>query len=139
MLMRFQKLKYVLIIVSVLWSIGVSWIAIATLPASALYTKESPEVQARMEEECTGSYQARYECKNMIAIEVGNHSLTQITYRLILILSVPMIAVYIHGFLKKRQPKPVYAKRPRLGQEDLSWKTAAKTHVAHPDEPDDQI
>ena len=118
-----SQLKLQLVLVSVVWFL------IVQIPDRALYTKESPEVQARMEAECTGSYQQRYDCKNMIAIEVSNYTLMQVTIRIILWVFGPCGAYAYYTMVKRREPPPP---PPPVVHDDMSWKSAAKSHVTNP-------
>ena len=123
---RLTQLRIQLLIASAVWFAVVGWFAIVQIPASALYTKESPEVQDRMEVECTGTYQQRYDCKNMVAIEVTNHSLMQVTIRIALLIAGPSGAFYYFRMMKRREPPPP---PPPVVHDDMSWKNAAKDHI----------
>jgi len=134
---RLAQLRFQLLLGSFAWIVIIGWFAIVQIPDSALYTKESPEVQARMEAECTGTYQQRYDCKNMVAIEVTNHSLMQVTIRIALWVLGPSLAFAYFRMQRRREPPPP---PPPIVHDDMSWKNAAKDHVAHskappPDEP----
>ena len=138
---RLTQFKIQVVLASVLWFAVVGWFAIVQIPPSALFNKESPEVQSRMETECTGSYQQRYDCKNMIAIEVSNNSLMQVTVRIALTITGPCIGLWFYTQLKRREPK---RKPPPIVHDDLSWKAAAKSKVSsrrtqHEDDEDDEL
>lgn len=138
---RLTQFKIQVVLASILWFAVVGWFAIVQIPPSALYNKESPEVQSRMEVECTGSYQQRYDCKNMIAIEVSNNTLMQVSVRIALTVTGPCIGLWLYSQLKRREPK---RKPPPVVHDDMSWKSAAKSNVAprrmnqQDDEQDDE-
>jgi hypothetical protein len=124
---RLDRIRVQLILVSSIWLVVLGWFAIVQMPHDALLTKESQEVQDRMEVECTGSYQQRYDCKNSIAIEVTNHSLFQVTIRIIIWLTGPVIAFGYYKMQKKLEPPPP---PPPIVHDDMSWKTSARSHIA---------
>ena len=126
---RLKQLRLQVVLASIAWFVIVGWFAVVQIPPTALYTKESPEVQSRMETECTGSYQQRYDCKNMIAIEVTNHSLMQVTIRIALTVIGPIIGAWYYRELKRREPPPPPVTQP-IVHDDMSWKAAAKSKVA---------
>ena len=123
---RLAQFRLIIILISALWFAVVGWFAIVQIPPSALYTKESPEVMARMENECTGTYQQRYDCKNGIAIEVTNHSGLQVTIRIALTVIGPIIGGWVYRELKRREPPP--PPKP-IVHDDMSWKSAAKSNI----------
>ena len=136
---RLNRMRGRIIGASLIWSAVIGWFALVQIPESDLYTKESPPVQARMEAECTGSYQERYDCKNMVAIEVTNHSLMQVSMRIALTILGPCFGLWYYRELKRREPPPP----PPPGHitvvhDDMSWKSAAKSHIStakNPDQP----
>ena len=139
---RLRQMKKVIMLFSTAWFIIVGWFALVQIPRDDLLTKESPEIMSRMENECTGSYQQRYDCKNSIAIEVSNHSLYQVTVRIALTILGPSFGLWYYLQLRRREPKPVYAKKRVEGEpvihDDLSWKNTARSHVAHAPKPEDE-
>ena len=130
-----KRLRLQLVILSIAWLALTIWAAFINAPADAFLTKESPEILDRMDRECTGSYQMRYDCKNSIAIEASNHALIEGGMRLALVLIGPIGAASYFGWKVSREPRP---RTPSSGTghtgkpDDLSWKTQAQAHFLHP-------
>lgn len=133
-----KRLRLQMVILSIVWLIVSIWAAFINAPADAFLTKESPEILDRMDRECSGSYQMRYDCKNAIAIEVSNHALIEGALRLALVLAGPIGAATYFGWKVSREPKPRLqpAAHPSGPPDDLSWKSAAQAHFLHPQNPE---
>jgi len=124
---RLARIRIQVILGTIVWLAVVGWFAIVQIPHEALLNRESPEVLDRMEVECTGSYQQRYDCKNNIAIEVANYALFQVSIRIALFVLGPIAAATYYGIQKRREPKPP---PPPIVHDDMSWKDAAKNKVS---------
>ena len=133
---RLARIRLQLILASVACLAVTVWFAGVQIPHEALLNRESPEILDRMEVECTGSYQQRYDCKNSIAIQVANTAMLQVSIRIAIVIFGPIVAYNIYLFQKRREPPPP---PPPIKHDDMSWKAAARSHVAqsHPDDDDD--
>lgn len=130
-----KRLRLQLVVFSIVWIVAAIWFAFIQAPGDAFLTKESPEVLDRMDRECAGSYQVRYDCKNSIAIEVSNHALIEGGLRLALVLAGPIGAFSYFSWKVTREPRPHLGTPHHAKPDDLSWKAAAQAHVMRPDEP----
>ena len=131
---RHNGLRVILVVVSVIWIAATIWIAFVNAPPDAFLTKESPEVLDRMDRECVGSYQQRYDCKNSIAIEASNHAFWEGAIRFTMVLIGPLLAGAYFGWVVAKQPPPV--SHP-IKHDDMEWKKSAQKHVARLDDEDD--
>ena len=139
---RLRQMRNRILLVSTVWFAVAFYFALIQIPSDDLLNKESPQVMSRMEDECTGSYQQRYDCKNSIAIDVSNHTLYQVTLRIAITVLGPCFGLWYYLELRRREPKPILAKKHVDGEpavhDDLSWKNAARTHVSQAPKPEDE-
>ena len=124
---RLKALRILLILTSLVWIAGSIWLVFVNAPDDAFLTKESPEILDRMDRECVGSYQERYNCKNSIAIEASNHAFWEGFIRFVIVVSGPILGASYYGWLVTRQPP--LPPRP-IQHDDLDWKKSAKAHVS---------
>jgi hypothetical protein len=132
-----KRLRLQMVILSIAWIAATIWLGFVEAPGNAFLTKESPEVLDRLDRECTGSYQMRYDCKNSIAIEVSNHALIEGGLRLALVLAGPIAAFSYFSWKVGREPRPHLHPAQSSKHDDLSWKAAAQANILHPKQPDD--
>ncbi len=123
--------KRFLIGVSGVWLVLGSWVAFFALPADEVQTINSPEVKDRMRDECTGTFQQRYRCKDSIILEVGQDAFANMTLRLVLVVSVPLLAAIAYHTVCRRDPVH------RLSDiEDVAWKPSPLPPLLRPRPPD---
>lgn len=128
---RRAKAKRVLLAVSMSWLLVGTWLAFFSLPADEVQTINSPEVQDRMRDECVGSFKDRYQCKEAIIVEVGQDAFANMALRLVLVVSVPLLAAV--GYATVCRPDPVT--RLPLPEEEEAWKPAHHSRPAPPPHP----
>ena len=120
--------KRFLVGVSLIWVVLGAWIAFFALPPDEVQTINSPEVKDRLRDECSGSFQQRYRCKESIILEVGQDAFANMTLRLILVVSVPLLAAVAYTTLCR--PDPVH----RLSdiEDTTGWKPPPPPPVTRP-------
>lgn len=109
--------KRFLTAISLVWLVLGSWLAFFALPPDEVQTINSPQVQDRLRDECSGSFQQRYRCKESIILSVGQDAFANMALRLVLVVSIPLLAAVVYHTLCR--PDPVH----RLSDvDDLAWK-----------------
>jgi len=96
--------KRLLVGISLIWLALGTWLAFFALPPDEVQTINSPEVKDRMRDECSGSFQERYRCKEAIILEIGQDSFANMTLRLVLVVSVPLLAAVAYHTLCRPDP-----------------------------------
>jgi len=86
-----RVVRKVLIAVSLVWIAGMGWLQFGTLDPDTVLTPHSAVVRDRMDNECTGSFQRRYDCKETIAIQTVRQSMTDMVMRLGIVVAVPAL------------------------------------------------
>lgn len=124
------KAKRFLVGISLVWLALGTWFAFFKLPPDEVQTINSQDVKDRMRDECSGSFQQRYACKESIILQVGQDAFANMALRLVLVVSVPLLAAVTYSTLCR--PDPVH----RLADvEEVAWKPPP--HLApRPPRPD---
>jgi hypothetical protein len=110
--------KRLLVGISLIWLALGSWLAFFALPPDEVQTINSPEVKDRMRDECSGTFQERYRCKEAIILQIGQDSFANMTLRLVLVVSVPLLAAVAYHTLCR--PDPIH-RLPSM-DDSLAWK-----------------
>jgi hypothetical protein len=129
-------------------------------------TPHSEAVRERMDSECSGSFERRYDCKESIAIGTVRHSLINMVMRIGIVVSVPILMTVVFQNLVKPAARaaprsfsaaaaqrraawsrPTAAARPsepepeeeeeEPPEDDMSWKKSAQRHVTQVVRPPD--
>ena len=149
----------------VVWMAGMGWMQFGTLTENDVLTPHSQAVRDRMDNECAGSFQLRYDCKETIVISTVRNSLLNMTMRIGIVVSVPVLLALGFQSLNRpnRTPKPGSSRLPHMTarttptrtntaytpapepvieeepveDDDMSWKKAAKRHISQGLPPQD--
>ena len=138
---RRARIKHRLIVASIVWMAVAGVVLFLILPPGPVQTMNSPEVQDRMRDECAGSFEQRYQCKENIIVQAGRETFANLALRLGLVLAAPLLAA---GFFHTRcRPDPIHhlplpgdddatpASPPPASDADDDWKRRAQRHIAH--------
>lgn len=96
--------------------LGLSWLIVAGLvefvhiPEDEILTINSPMVQQRLRDECSGTFEQRYDCKEAIIVEIGRQTFLHMTIRTAIVLIGPVAALIVFlTVFKSGRPEPASA------------------------------
>jgi hypothetical protein len=122
------------------WLAGAGIAAFATIPEDEILTINSPSVQQRLRDECGGTFQQRYDCKESIITEIGRQTFLNLAIRSGIVALGPLAAliVFVIFFRKKRGFPAALSPKLTAGDGDLSesdsslaWKREAQSNIVH--------
>jgi hypothetical protein len=123
--------RIALIAFSSVWVFAFGWLLFGLLPAEEIQTHSSPVVRERLQDECRGTFQQRYECKEAIVLEVSQTTFANLSLRLLVVCLGPILSTI--GFIVFCKPD-AHRQAPVI-HDDMAWKHAAERHVAAPSPP----
>ncbi len=132
--------KRLLIATGSAWTVLIGALMFLVLPTGDVQTMNSPQVQDRLRDECAGSFQQRYQCKESIIVAVGRDTFANLALRLALVVAGPLAgAVFYHT---RCRPDPIHRLPlaedeagetlpvPHSAVADDEWKRRAQRHIA---------
>lgn len=124
-----RRIIWLVVLGSLVW-IGITgWLLFSTLPNNAIAHIGTDYLKNRMANECTGTFQERYQCKETLIVESGQDSFWILSTRTLAVLLPPFAAgFWLTAFLKrKKMARPVYVEDPPV--HDGDWKSRAIHHT----------